>query len=62
MSASAAGTEAAQSSSSLMLSESSEMSGVPTSQSLDTRCCVLCSQHGDISSVVSVRRLLLSLL
>ena len=63
MFAAAAGVAAAQSSSSLMLAESSEMSSnVSTSQSVDTRCCVLCSQHGDISSVVSVRLSLLSLL
>ena len=62
MFAAAADSEAAQLSSGMMLAESSEMSSVSVSESLDKRCCVLCSQHGDISSAVSVCFSLLSVL
>lgn len=51
----AAGPEAAQSSSDTVTAESkSEMCSVSASQSLDTRCCALCSQLGDAPSTTSV--------
>jgi len=57
-----AGTGAGQSSSDTMSVESSEKSNVSVKQSLDTRFCVLCSQHGDSPSDPSVRLYLLSVI
>ena len=56
----AADSEVAQSSSDMMSAESSKMSTVSASPSMDTRCCTLCLQCGDFPSVASVRLHMLS--
>ena len=53
---------AAQSSSDMTSTKFSETHTVSASQSLDTRCCALCSLRGDSPSVASVRWCLLTVM